>query len=233
MTDLTRQLDIFDPSAITDEIVIVGAGGIGSAIAWLLAKMGVRHIRIIDFDTVEPHNIPNQLPYDNEDIGKPKVEALLERLKEHGAEVAVEMRRVEPGERFSGIVIMAVDSITMRKMLYENIRASGYGVRLAIDVRMGGTEGQVFAFDPRDPDEAKAYEETLFSESEAAQESCTAQAILFTPMIIAAVVGRLIADYAKLKRFEGGYMIELGLTALDSMSVLIEKLINQKPQKGG
>lgn len=56
-------------------ICICGCGAIGANLADSLSRMGVRHIRLIDFDRVEQHNIGTQ-PWLNEDIGMKKVVAL-------------------------------------------------------------------------------------------------------------------------------------------------------------
>jgi len=61
--------------------LIVGIGGIGSWVAEMLARMGVREIGIIDYDIVEVHNLTRQ-NYRERDINKLKIDALEERIKE-------------------------------------------------------------------------------------------------------------------------------------------------------
>lgn len=58
---------------------IAGAGGLGSAIAVALARIGVGHLIVADFDVVEPSNL-NRQQYFIDQIGLPKVEALRENL---------------------------------------------------------------------------------------------------------------------------------------------------------
>ena len=59
--------------------VVLGAGGVGSHVAWNLAAMGVGRMTIVDFDMIEESNLNRQL-YTTADIGLPKVEVLCERL---------------------------------------------------------------------------------------------------------------------------------------------------------
>jgi sulfur carrier protein ThiS adenylyltransferase len=58
---------------------IAGAGGLGSSVAIALARVGVGHLIVADFDVVEPSNL-NRQQYFIDQIGLPKVEALRENL---------------------------------------------------------------------------------------------------------------------------------------------------------
>ncbi len=56
--------------------VVVGAGAIGSVLAVRLARSGVGELVLVDGDVVEPHNLERVDCYTEEDVGRPKVEAL-------------------------------------------------------------------------------------------------------------------------------------------------------------
>lgn len=58
---------------------IAGVGGLGSAVAIALARTGVGHLVIADFDIVEPSNL-NRQQYFVDQIGLPKVYALRDTL---------------------------------------------------------------------------------------------------------------------------------------------------------
>ena len=64
-------------------VAIVGAGGIGSEMARLIALLGVRDIALIDADNVEPRNLNRLLWASAEDEGRPKVDCLAETLQRH------------------------------------------------------------------------------------------------------------------------------------------------------
>lgn len=58
---------------------VAGAGGLGSNVAVLLVRSGLRRFTLVDFDTVEASNL-NRQSYWPEDLGERKVDALARRL---------------------------------------------------------------------------------------------------------------------------------------------------------
>lgn len=60
---------------------IAGLGGLGSHIAIMLARSGVGHLHLVDFDTVDLSNL-NRQEYRIEHLGCPKTEALKQQLLE-------------------------------------------------------------------------------------------------------------------------------------------------------
>ncbi len=62
------------------EIAIVGLGGIGSPLAIMLAKMGVRNFSFYDFDRVEIHNLPRIYGATRSDIGKYKIDVVKKHI---------------------------------------------------------------------------------------------------------------------------------------------------------
>ena len=60
-------------------VLVIGAGGLGCPILQYLSSCGVGTIGIVDFDTVEVHNLHRQILYGIEDVGKQK--ALIAREK--------------------------------------------------------------------------------------------------------------------------------------------------------
>lgn len=61
-------------------VCIVGVGGVGSWAVEALARSGIGYLTLIDLDNVAESNINRQLPALISLIGKPKVEALAERI---------------------------------------------------------------------------------------------------------------------------------------------------------
>lgn len=86
LTQFSRLLLLsdFDESDLarlqTQRILIVGLGGLGSPVALYLAKSGLAEIRLADFDTVSLSNLPRQVLYRPDDIGRFKAEVLSEAL---------------------------------------------------------------------------------------------------------------------------------------------------------
>lgn len=54
-------------------VLVVGAGGLGSPIIQYLTAAGIGKLGVIDFDTVELHNLNRQVIYSTDDLGKSKV----------------------------------------------------------------------------------------------------------------------------------------------------------------
>jgi sulfur carrier protein ThiS adenylyltransferase len=68
---------------------IAGAGGIGSNVAFQLVRSGLRRLKIVDFDCIEPSNLNRQF-YFADQIGRPKAPVLAENLKRIDPLVAAE-----------------------------------------------------------------------------------------------------------------------------------------------
>ena len=62
-------------------MLVIGAGGLGSALLLYLAAAGVGTLGIVDFDVVDESNLQRQVLFGVRDVGTPKVEAAKQRLK--------------------------------------------------------------------------------------------------------------------------------------------------------
>ena len=106
---------------------IAGVGGLGSAVAVALARIGVGRLIIADFDVVEPSNL-NRQQYFIDQIGYLKVAALVDNLKRINPYVCVEPHPVllTPGnipEVFAPcpVVVEAFDRADMKAMLVDTV----------------------------------------------------------------------------------------------------------------
>lgn len=72
------------------KILLLGLGGGGSNIATLLAGLGPKKMRIVDYDKVEESNLGRQFLYKESDIGKKKVDAAEEALRGMNSQVVIE-----------------------------------------------------------------------------------------------------------------------------------------------
>ena len=77
----------------TGRVGIAGLGGLGSAVAIALARVGVGELVLADFDVVEPSNL-NRQQYFIDQIGRPKVDAMEENLRRINPYVKVSLHRV-------------------------------------------------------------------------------------------------------------------------------------------
>ena len=74
----------------SSRVIVFGVGGVGGHAVEALARSGVGHIAIVDFDKVEETNINRQLVALTSTIGKNKVEVLKDRLLDINPELEVE-----------------------------------------------------------------------------------------------------------------------------------------------
>lgn len=70
-------------------VAVLGLGGLGSNIAISLARIGVGHLLLVDFDIVEPSNL-NRQQYFIKDIGMYKTDALKKNIKDINPFIKVE-----------------------------------------------------------------------------------------------------------------------------------------------
>jgi sulfur carrier protein ThiS adenylyltransferase len=102
---------------------IAGLGGLGSAVAIALARVGVGTLILVDFDVVEPSNL-NRQQYLFHQIGMSKVEALRENLSKINPYVTLRTHRerLDPtniGAMFgeADVVVEAFDRADQKAML--------------------------------------------------------------------------------------------------------------------
>lgn len=72
-------------------VLIVGAGGLGTPVITYLAAAGVGHIGVVDGDIVELSNLQRQVVFSTFDLGRKKAVAAGERIKEINPDVRVEV----------------------------------------------------------------------------------------------------------------------------------------------
>lgn len=75
-------------------VLLVGTGGLGSPLALYLAAAGVGTLGLVDADTVDASNLHRQLLFGERDLGRSKVEAAAERLRDVNPHVRVEAHPV-------------------------------------------------------------------------------------------------------------------------------------------
>ena len=70
-------------------VAIAGLGGLGSNVACALARIGVGHLHLIDFDVVDITNLNRLIIATHETIGQPKVEVCAARMRSINPKVRV------------------------------------------------------------------------------------------------------------------------------------------------
>lgn len=195
----TRQSDYISHeqlAALTFDII--GAGAIGSAVALLLAKMGGRQITIWDPDKFEDHNLPNQMCR-IKDIGRPKVEAVAEMVKDfEGIDINTRYDKYNGECLPNGYVLSCVDSMAARKEIWEMVKR--LPIRCVIDGRMGLTAMNLYTVVFPAKKMIELYEATLWDDDEVAPVRCTAKSTIFTANTIASLICNNIITIMKGER---------------------------------
>jgi molybdopterin/thiamine biosynthesis adenylyltransferase len=168
-----RHLSVFDPVPFGQKRVdVIGAGATGSRIAIQLAKLGINNLHVWDFDKVESHNIANQM-FTQKDIGKTKVSALADQIKEHsGLQIVAHEEKVDGKQQLGEIIFLLTDTMSSRKEIWKAGIKLKLNVKLLVETRMGADSGRVYAFNPCQTAHCREWEKTLTDDAVAEQSAC-------------------------------------------------------------
>jgi molybdopterin/thiamine biosynthesis adenylyltransferase len=118
---ISHQLQLFQ-----SEVSVVGCGGLGGFVIEELARLGIGHIKAIDPDIFEEHNLNRQIFSTIDDTGKYKVEVAAKRVETINPAVTllplIESISKNNGFRLlrkTNLVVDALDSIPTRLELAE------------------------------------------------------------------------------------------------------------------
>ena len=139
----SKILEFFDATEIKAPIHIVGCGAIGSHIAEQLTRMGCENIHLWDFDTVEPHNITNQM-FIQADIGDSKTYAVQALMYDINGSNTNTIKLHDKGwtdEVLNGYVFLCVDNIDLRRKIVETNQYNPNCIAF-FDFRMRLTDAQ-------------------------------------------------------------------------------------------
>lgn len=174
--DQLRTGDIFKADRLRNRPVrIYGCGALGSAVALLLAKLGVTLI-LIDDDVIESHNIPNQLLFGINDIGKHKAVVLARKLEElTGIEHEVQLEKFVSGEIGPEHAFVCVDSMTARRAIASALADSR---SLLIEGRMGATDFSSYCIARNRLPDMREYYRSIYSDDEAVVDRAACGSIM-------------------------------------------------------
>ena len=140
--DLNKSREFFDPKKVKERCHVIGCGSIGGNVAELLVRYGIKKITIWDNDIVESHNLANQI-YTEYDIGRPKTEALAERLLRINPEADIQIKGWYENQALSGYVFLCLDNIEVRRSVVENNEVN-MAIEAMFDFRTTLLEGQCY-----------------------------------------------------------------------------------------
>jgi len=134
------------------KVAVVGLGGLGTIASLYLTLAGVGYLRLIDQDTVEPHNLHRQVLYTPEDLRYPKAEVSAKRLMGVNpfvkVEAVLENLNVDNAEKLLKGVDCVVDGLDNMRTRYIVNRTC---IKLKTPYVFGaaiGIEGNLSVFAP-------------------------------------------------------------------------------------
>ena len=171
--DLSKSYEYFQPEKVEARINIVGCGSVGATLAENLVRLGITNLALWDMDVVNPHNLANQI-FRQQDIGRPKVEALADILFEINPEIKDYLKlygKGWSGQQLSGYVFLCVDNIELRRQIVEKHFDNPY-VKAMLDFRTLLESAQHYAADWSDYKMKKDLLNSMnFSHEEASEET--------------------------------------------------------------
>jgi len=72
------------------KVLCIGTGGLGAPLGLYLAAAGVGRIGLVDFDTVDFTNLQRQVLFGTSDVGRPKITAAADRLRNLNPEIQID-----------------------------------------------------------------------------------------------------------------------------------------------
>ena len=80
---------------LESQVLIIGAGGLGSPAGLYLAAAGVGTLGFVDFDVVDLSNLHRQVLHHTADLGRPKTESAAETVRSLNPDVRVTQHQVK------------------------------------------------------------------------------------------------------------------------------------------
>ena len=95
--DLTPRASSWEPQSLLRDarVTVLGLGGSGGVAALALAASGVGRLHCVDPDDVELSNLSRQVLYTEADIGKPKADSAITRLRQLNSDIEITGQRTE------------------------------------------------------------------------------------------------------------------------------------------
>lgn len=185
-------------------ITLAGVGGIGSYVAFLLARLKPSLIYLYDDDTVETANLSGQL-FTLDDVGNSKVFAACQsgqKFSNYYSMSGIKAKYTENSPA-TDIMICGFDNMKARKVFFQSWykRVMTLPIRerkncLLIDGRLAAEEFQVLALRGDDDLSVKRYmDEWLFDDAEGEETICSYKQTTFMANMIGSVMVNLFVNF--------------------------------------
>jgi len=173
-------------------VLIIGAGGLGAPASMYLASSGVGQLLINDFDSVDASNLPRQVLFRDDDVGKAKATTAKQRLRAINPQInviAIGYRLLHDTlpELVASVdaVLDCTDNFASRWLINEVTYAHNKPLIVGAAIRW---EGQVTVF--RNDQTGGPCYRCLYSEEDENLNNCAGQGIVAP---VAGTVGTMMA----------------------------------------
>ncbi|RMH61132.1 MAG: molybdopterin-synthase adenylyltransferase MoeB [Zetaproteobacteria bacterium] len=146
---------------LESKVFMIGAGGLGSPVAYYLAAAGVGTIGIADADVVDMSNLQRQIIHNQDRVGMPKVESACETIQALNPDVTVRTYNeyitadnVREIVREYDLIIDGCDNFPTRFLVND---ACYFEKKPLVSGAMFRFEGQVATFKPHQAKDAPCY----------------------------------------------------------------------------
>jgi len=176
-------------------VLIIGVGGLGTTASLFLANSGIGNIILNDYDSVDITNLPRQILFNSDDLGKNKAEIAKKKLMQFNPNISVEAlteklqeNKLEEINLVVDVVLDCTDNLQSRllinKVCIKNKKPliSGAAIRY---------EGHIAVF--RNDIAIKSCYNCLYQQEDENTEDCEGSGIMAP---VAGLVGTVIATEA-------------------------------------
>ncbi len=209
---------------LASKVLVIGAGGLGSAVIAYLSAAGIGHIGIIEPDRVELSNLQRQVLFETADIGRGKAQAARDRIHEVNPDCKVEIFEekitAQNAKKFiSGFDIVAdgCDNFETRFAVSDGCMAAK---KTLVSAAISGFSAQISTFKPYLGNQHPCYR-CLVPQMPAREISCAQEGIIGP---LAGIMGSMQALEVIKELLGSGRSLSGSLFIMDALSMDIRKV---------
>ena len=121
-------------------VLIFGVGGVGGSVVHMLARSGIKHVCIVDFDTISTSKINRQLVANSTNVNKLKVDELEFQLRQINPEIIIDKFNLKIDENTLkeidfynyNYIIDCIDDIPAKKLIIKKAYKSSIPILCAM-----------------------------------------------------------------------------------------------------
>lgn len=190
-----RNLDVISPEEqlrlAESQVAVIGAGGLGGNVIFLLARIGIGCMVVVDLDVFEETNLNRQALCTIKSLGNPKASEAVSAVAAANPGVQVipyqtklTSSNVEEMLAGSDVVVDALDNVSDRLLLQEAAKKLGMPL---VHGALAGFEGWVMTIFPGDPGLRDIYG----AQEESTNNTESPQAVLGVPGVTPSLIATM------------------------------------------